>query len=318
MDRSVKIDYFCFTTRRSPAEVCALFVSLPNPLQAQERGMFGYHFSFTSPDGVNILYTPGRPDTHIQLTGRGCDAMGHFALVDKLLVPGDHVTRLDVAVDCLNSGTTCSDIWGLLRRGDVISLSSNIRHIEGVLQSQGHTIYVGASSSERMVRIYDKGAEQQTGTDWLRFEVQLRGKSANQFFLLVSSDGNDFSKLSLSLLGRQIRLLADGQGELLKNEHHSRAKTHPFWEALTDCCAPLVMAIQKPIKTARSLMRYVRNSGAALKTLKGAMSDFEEWLDGVVEDAKLKDHHRAIQDDLNDYGQCQSDSYDHYLRTCTI
>lgn len=318
MERSVKIDFFNFTTRRSLTDVLNLFASLPNPLSPQEKGLYGYKLSMVSPDGVSVLFSPDRPDVHVQITGRGCDALRLRCLDPcNLLSSGDHVTRLDIAIDCINSGFSCSEIWGLLQRGQFVSVSSDIRQIEGVMSrgsqferinrnspkpktstrtNSGHTIYVGASSSDRMVRIYDKGAEQETGTDWLRFEIQLRRDSAIEFHRLLSS-GGDFVSLSLGLLNKQLRLIDKGQEQVVQDRHHSRLKLHPMWEKITSMVSAIKLTVSQPAKTVSSTLRYVKNASASIKALKLVMSDFDEFFDDLIENAKLKSSHIAMQDD---------------------
>ena len=316
MERSVKIDYLNFTTRRSLPEMIALFSYLSTPLTADEKGMYGYSFRLSSPDGVMVLYSAGRDDIHVQMSGRACDS--HIDKLIELLLPADHVTRLDIALDCIGSGYTCREIWGWLRRGSFTSVCGSIRQIEGILSRErtisrksqelsqrytrtrlntGHTIYIGASSSDRMVRIYDKGAESETGADWLRFEVQLRRESANQFFLQGVKSGDFFNK-ALALLNRQITFYDKGQSAMISSQNATRCKMHPFWASLTESVAALVLKIPKPAKTVRNAIRYVKSCGATIKMLRNVMPDFPEFFDGVVEDAKLKKHHQAMQDDL--------------------
>lgn len=316
MERSVKVDYLNFTTRRSLVDVIALFSYLSNPLIADEKGMYGYSFRMSSPDGVMVLYSAGRADVHVQMTGRACDKELYHLL--DLVSPDDNVTRLDVAIDCIGSGFTCSEIWGYLCRGSFASVSSSIRQIEGLLSRKagtspedaslserfsksrsntGHTIYVGSSSSDRMLRIYDKGAESETGADWLRFEIQLRRASANQFFI-EAVRGGDFLNKSLALLNRQLVLFTDGQESKIVNRNYDRCERHPFWAALTDNLESLKLKIPKAIKELRNAIRYVKNCGSAIKMLKQSMPDFPEFFDSVVQDSVLKSHHRAMQDDL--------------------
>lgn len=336
MERSVKVDFLNFTTRRSLPDVISLFAYLSNPLQPDEKGMYGYSFRMSSPDGVMVLYSAGRDDIHVQLSGRACDR-DLFSLIE-LVGPSDYVTRCDIAIDCIGSGFTCAEIWRLLRGGSFTSVSSTIRQVEGILsrpgQSQdtierlaqrvrktrinsGHTIYIGASTSDRMVRIYDKGAESETGADWLRFEIQLRRASANQFFLEgVKSD--DFYNKSLALLNRQLTLYAEGQEKKIAYEKAVRCEVHSFWSSLVSTMGKLILQIPKPIKTVRNALRYVKNCGSTIKMLKQVMPDFPEFFESVVEEAELKPHHRQIQDDYAEVGHSRSDDYEMYLLSCCV
>lgn len=366
MQRGAKVDFLSFTTRRGISEVCALFSYLKNPLIAQERGLYGYHFSMVSPDGVTVLYSPGRSDVHVQISGRGCDR-DLWQIVELVDVSaGDYVSRLDIAVDCIGSGFTCSDIWGYLRRGCFLSVSNSIRQCEGLLsrggaaervhelqrrfsgecdrygqvyelplkkvarsrQNTGHTIYVGSSSSDRMVRIYDKGAESETGADWLRFETQLRREAANHFFILVRElprlpySGNlleYFEERALGLLNKQIRLIEPGQEKQIEQRNYSSIKLIPFWEKLISKIQPLKLKLPKPHKTIKSALRYVKNCAASLKMLRAVMPDYNEFIHDTVDEAELKPHHLALQDDLAEgYMQTQADQYYGYLSQCAV
>lgn len=352
----MKVDFLSFTTRRGISDVCALFSYLSSPLIAQEKGLYGYTFSMVSPDGVTLLYSPGRPDVHVQISGRGCDR-DYWKLLDLVDVSagGDYVTRLDIAIDCIGSGFTCAEIWGYLRRGCFLSVSSSIRQCEGLLsrggeservhgiqrrwsgecdrngqvyelplkalarsrQNTGHTVYIGASSSDRMVRIYDKGAESETGTDWLRFETQLRREAANSFFLQLKE--GELEEKALALLNKQIRLIEPGQEKLVEQRHYDRVKLLPFWEKLTSKIGPLKLKIPKPLKTIRSTLRYVKNCGPALKMLRGVMPDYKEFIHGVIDDAVLKPVHIAFQDEIAaGYLLTQNDEYYNYLSQCAV
>jgi len=173
MEKSLKVDWFSFTSRRPLMEILRLFDFLSVPLVPLDKGRNGYHFMYQSPLGVTVSYTPQRSDIHVEMTGKGCDQLGFIALFD-LPTKEDKVTRFDIALDCLNRGFTCADIWGLLQRGEFVSVSGDIRQHQGLLHEGGHTIYIGSAKSERMVRIYDKGTEQKTGEDWVRYEIQLQ------------------------------------------------------------------------------------------------------------------------------------------------
>jgi len=287
-----------FTSHRPLNELLALFQKLPIPMEVKDKGLHGYAFCCSWPGMVNVLYSAGRPDIHVQITGRGCDNFSFVALLD-LLVPGDSVTRCDIALDCMNAGFTCADIWGYLQRGDYISVSSSIRKFEWLVQGpeRGYTIYIGSSSSERMVRIYDKGKESGTGTDWLRYEVQLKGRSANTFVLKVMKDG-DFEKKAMGLLSKQIRLIQPMQHDLKENQHYSRIKNISYWDELTDCQRPFSLVLPKRTKTITTVMRHVKNTAASLKCLRGGMLDYDEWIHDLVDSVDLKAKHVQIQNEM--------------------
>ena len=294
MEKAVRIDWLAFTTRRNMGEVLGLFSGLSNPLVFVEKGLYGYTHSYRNDDGVNVLFAPGRPDINIQISGHGCDC-GFSKLLD-LVGPSDSVSRLDIAIDCMESGVTCDYIWRLLRRGQYLG-DGKCEHYCGSLRENGHTIYVGSRKGDRLLRIYDKGAESGTFADWLRFEVQLRHSSANQFFL-KGLKSPDWQKNCLSLLNQRLRLINPGQNGLKDNRNYDRIVLLPFWRELTDSAKPFKLEIPKSVATVQSTMRYVRNASASLKALRGAMIDYDEFIHDSVESAVLKSKHLAIQDEL--------------------
>ena len=127
---------------------------------------------------------------------------------------------------------------------------------------------------------------------------------ANQFHRFLVK-GGDFTEMALGLLNKQIRLVEEGQESILESRNYSFLKMHPFWQKLTDLVAPLKLVIPKPVKTIQSTLRYVKNAGASIKALRGVMDDFNEFFDSLVDDAKLKPSHIAMQDDYFGYeGLC--------------
>ena len=305
--KAIKCDWFSFTTRRSLSKILPLFDFLPMPLIPKQSGLYGYKLSFVSPSGVSVLFSPDRDDIHVQLSGSGVDCCRDFyhlvSLVDS--EGADSVCRIDIALDCMGSGVTCADIWGLLRQGNFSACSSSIRQFEGLVRldrktkadhrRNDHTIYLGSVTSERMVRIYDKGAEQKTHVDWLRYEIQLRGASAKRFFVLAMCDDlSNFHKLGVELLNKQVRLL----DKKSVNGQKSREVLNPFWAWLTDSAAPLSLVLPKSAKKICNTMRYVRNATAALKALSIGLPDYAEWIHSAIDEVPLKTSHRQLIDEM--------------------
>lgn len=297
MQRYVKVDWLSFTTRRQLVDVLELFKYLENPLKVQEKGRNGYTFSFSSSDGVVIAFTPDRPDIHVNLSGSACD-IGLYKLL-KLYDTEDAITRLDIAMDCVNSGFACSEIWGFLRQGYYFSVSHDIREYKGLLPEQGHTIYIGSKASERMVRIYDKGAESKKNIDWVRYEIQLRGKSSTAFALKLKENPDSFSTMYFSLLNKQIRLTSEKVDVADTNRH--KMPMNEKWAEITNYAVPVSLDVGPRTKaTTCSVMKHVKNCASSLKTLEIGMVDYHEFLSSIMADATLKDKHIKVIDELHE------------------
>lgn len=88
---------------------------------------------------------------------------------------GWRVTRLDVAVDVMDSGSSIESQWfdGLAEQSFRRRFKTDL-----ILNPNGDTIAVGSRKSDKYLRLYDKGKEQKTNLDWLRYEIEIKYKVA--------------------------------------------------------------------------------------------------------------------------------------------
>lgn len=91
-----------------------------------------------------------------------------------------HLTRLDIACDMLCL-TRPNEFAGERRSGRFSAWSE-------VVSASGHTIYVGARSSDRYARVY-RYNEPHPRAHLLRCEFVLKGKQAQQAAQTIKSDG---------------------------------------------------------------------------------------------------------------------------------
>lgn len=112
---------------------------------------------------------------------QGIEEQEGFTHIDDILrwCATGHVTRVDFAHDWNLDEVDAAPIWS------AIGALGNVTRLEG---PSGKTWYVGSRESQRYARLYDKRAEikAKTGVDImfpvLRFEVELKGKAAPQYF----------------------------------------------------------------------------------------------------------------------------------------
>jgi len=95
------------------------------------------------------------------------------------LSDADRVTRIDVCVD-VQRGSLDFDVMDAELVGKQARTKADVAHRFRALNGAGDTIYVGAASSQKRLRIYDKSAEQQlSDMEWTRIELQCRKPVAN-------------------------------------------------------------------------------------------------------------------------------------------
>lgn len=181
------IDWLSFTVPSGPGGVeltaADLVVGLcGGEAPALDRGAMGYTHGYRLPGAGVILYNPHRPDmgVHVSLPSGALALCPHdpSSLIGLVLGVGGKFTRVDVALD--TDKVHISTVIDAIKRGDLVSRSIQ-RTYQGSFVDDGFTVYIGARSSDRFVRIYNKAAEQKTGDGqtWTRAEVEFKKGQAH-------------------------------------------------------------------------------------------------------------------------------------------
>lgn len=100
-------------------------------------------------------------------------------LLANTLVNAANITRVDFAVDLYNTGADPNDLVDMIGTKRVTTKARHMMHVNGYdmgdgRMSQSPTVYIGHSSSDRQLRVYNKGHEQGLEIDWIRIELVTR------------------------------------------------------------------------------------------------------------------------------------------------
>lgn len=295
------IDFLSFTLKQGGMQRAYSILGVtPEPLRHKDTGLYGYKFSHVCA-GVTLLYSPDRPDVHIQISGSGCQYYG-----DRILsmVPSDpnqaHVARCDVRCDVLGGSLSVEEIWGYLRRRNYVGSCRTIMSIHSIESDvyAGASVYLGARSSDVRLRIYDKAAEQKTSLDprrWVRFEFQFRNDAAN--YAYHDAKLRNESECFLNFLHKTVRLTEKSK-DTVTSTNTSMLKTLDKWEKTFGYKIKVVYHSMRKSSTLHGLMSHVRNTGAILKVLRSCLHDFDEMIHGFADDAVLKEHHMQLAYEL--------------------
>jgi len=176
----------------------------------RDGGLNGYKEVYDV--GPLVVMTAGRAGmgTHVVLSsGALADVAGLYRdglsgfIADMNGLSRFKVSRLDVAIDVFDSGISRNLIAEHLRTGSWVGLLRTWREWSDFGKDNkpvgGTTFYVGSTSGEVLLRIYDKRLERLSHAahfssksrssvkDWWRFEWQFRGDGASLAFDLLSS-----------------------------------------------------------------------------------------------------------------------------------
>lgn len=125
------------------------------------------------------------------------------------------VTRCDIAIDLIGLGFSPAMLADEYREEHGEDGRRNWSFIKG---KTGDTCYIGSRSSDRMLRYYDKGAEQNIPVDWIRCEMEYKGAYAQHALETFLHDyrssvaaAADFISLPHSGLDVALRKIAMGK-----------------------------------------------------------------------------------------------------------
>lgn len=200
MDENIILyDWLSFTWKGDDPRYITHLLGMDHVPWEVIKGFYGYRDALYF-DKIKIHYN-GHDNMGVccEMSGQGCRAFEDLSTIQepdkwKELFARiyDHkmnVTRLDVAYDD-HAGLLDIDRIVLDTQLQEYVSRSNTWDIH--LSSKGKSVELGSQQSEVLIRIYDKAAERhcESGTHWIRVELQLRRDRAQAFLdLLDSVDG---------------------------------------------------------------------------------------------------------------------------------
>lgn len=131
-----------------------------------------------------------RMGVHIQLSGdtlraiRTDNVASEDGLFTSIRAHDGRCSRVDCAIDIHGSTLSVGQLEADLLSGAAFVKAKKIsRHTSKTGNFLGDTLYIGGRQSDRMMRVYDKNAEQKiVDTEaWLRLEIEIKGVLAHMF-----------------------------------------------------------------------------------------------------------------------------------------
>lgn len=193
MDVSAFIDWISVTHKRTGKHLPEM---LPSTHQTT-GGRNGYTTGKLYTSGVVEMINPERPDMgiHIVYSGKVLQSIADNYGVsrDDVLrhhtTTGGRISRVDFAVDIVDSGLQLSNLWEQLENGSACTNSGHSRTQSG--NDKGDTVYVGSRKSrKKLVRCYDKAKEQgDFVSDYIRVELETRQDVARNAAKMYQDNG---------------------------------------------------------------------------------------------------------------------------------
>lgn len=134
--------------------------------ESDGTAQMGTHLTLSGSSLSELRKTQGRSDE---------DFIRDFAALDG------RASRMDLCINIYAGELTPDDFMQAYRKGGLKTSARGANITSGVLDGiDGETLYVGARSSERYMRIYDKAAEQKIVDQgaWIRLEMEFKRMKA--------------------------------------------------------------------------------------------------------------------------------------------
>lgn len=210
-----------------------------------DYGRYGYQQSCQF-GAVQLLYDAKQENMGVclELTGQGCKELVQltannsifYDILKNRVAVKTNLTRIDIAVDDHSGLLEMDTIATKVERGEIRTRLRSKTELRGLADTEGHTVYLGAPSSNTRIRIYDKQAQMQTVSPWVRVEMVLRHEDAHKFQnLMLDSVPVDIPhrNYEIALLG--VRVLRDKLAFIEPVDANiSRCPESPWWAEFLD------------------------------------------------------------------------------------
>jgi hypothetical protein len=236
----------------------------PEDWVSLEYGSNGYRQATIGPGGARFLTDyPNALHFNISLPGKACQRAGAEYLKDFLAYCSENngkARRIDLALDDYDKLITPEELEEQFHSPNAVT---HIKTIMGVQKSKrgdpehgGATRYLGAPSSARRLRIYDKNVESDGLIDAYRWELQERKRAAEKaHYDLLHGDWGDVTRSRLvSLIDIKVYESAV--------EIEDRTRWEPF-EILMQGAAKAPVYFPAEPKTMEEFEDYFRKSQAS-------------------------------------------------------
>jgi DNA relaxase NicK len=178
------------------------------PLTREREGQ-GYaenHVAADAPVRVRLGHQKNADRWQVEIPGSAIGYLGDAIKgpVLALIGMGGEFSRLDAAIDWRDPKGLgyMRELAAELNRRSVIRPMGEER--QGTGEKTGWTQYFGSRLSDSFVRMYDKGAEQDAGSDWwIRTEAELKGRLARAATALFTPE-EDWNVLCRRIVAGQM------------------------------------------------------------------------------------------------------------------
>lgn len=224
-------------------------------------------------------------------------------------------TRFDIALDDYQKRMTPEQIDQALAAGNYVGFRS-YSHIKNGGKKRGWTYYFGSRQSDKIIRYYDKSAETKGAIDSYRFEVELKGYKAEQFWQLFVSLPDELSEEFLTQLYLEVVVGSIDFRDRQADSNISRCPRLDWWQNLIDdlkssggvklaakrkesCLQKTIAWISSQVETSLAVLRDVLGAEQFHHFVRGSLVSGRTRYTGSHR-AMIRMHERGWDEMVND------------------
>lgn len=198
MEILIRIDWISITDKMPNEFKTSAHSCLSDGNWHECAGKNGYNVGQKHVTGVREYRNYNRKDMgrHIVYSSKALDRIKEMKNVSGTDVLIEHiknghsVARLDLAIDFIEYGLSVNDFVDAFTDGQVKTRLRKASVIKSLVNSS-QTLYLGSLEKRKnLIRIYDKGVEQNIDMNWIRVELQIMGKKATLTGVELSKSEN--------------------------------------------------------------------------------------------------------------------------------
>lgn len=302
------IDWAGFTFKTTnPQEIPELLGLPPSLFASYPFGFSGYRKSLRF---RNIsIYHDGRDDMgcHVEMTGQGCrqyeaqfDCNPWSDLFQAVLTAQGKFTRLDLALDAVDGSLPLARLCAAVQQPSQIrTLFGEWRRIQKGPFTQGNgergeTLYLGSSKSHVQFRIYNKAQQLGIEGDWIRFEIQLRNKRAQEAAKLFVASPS-IGPLSTGIINHYFSVIKADDTNV------SRCSLQDWWAAWLQSTEKIRLSTDKAVKFVSDTMDFIQRQYApSLAMIRQHLGPqpFKAYVGALLDDGhdRMSAKHQRILD----------------------
>lgn len=251
---------------------------LPTKFDNVEHGMLGYEHQMLGVGGCRVLSTARRPEHHVILPGKWCEAVDPVVttcLIDWIHRHQGNITRLDLAGDDSDKRVRPRDLKAFCEADQLVTKFRTVLMHDNIMGGKGSTIYFGSAASARRLRVYDKDIESGGENDSVRWELQLRDEMAQKCSEMILNQG--ISKTFFeSLVG-----MVDFRDR--DNRNVSRTYRTEWYQAIVNDAQKADYSQPRPVQTIERIDKWIRKQvSPSLATMVTALGGDTDYLNEIA------------------------------------